>query len=197
VLLEIEGWRLLTDPTFDPCRGRYNFGWGTGSRKTAGPAIDASEVGQLDAVLLSHDQHDDNLDSAGRGLLPGAHAVITTIAGAKRLGGDARGLAPWATTRFGRMSESAARRVGTSSWTRIRRFASAPSRFRDWCQAAVKRTRRAAAALRDKRASRTAFARRPLRTRRRSLCGRGTRSRFARKQSRSHSLSSLPLAWTR
>jgi hypothetical protein len=50
--------------------------------------------GSLDAVLLSHDQHDDNLDSAGRGLLPGADAVITTIAGAKRLGGDARGLAP-------------------------------------------------------------------------------------------------------
>jgi hypothetical protein len=68
-------------------------------------------VGQLDAVLLSHDQHDDNLDSAAGGLLPGADAVITTIAGAKRLGGDARGLAPWATTRFGRMSESAARRV--------------------------------------------------------------------------------------
>jgi len=33
--------------------------------------------------------------------------------------------------RFGRMSESAARRVGTSSWTRIRHFASGPSRFRD------------------------------------------------------------------
>jgi L-ascorbate metabolism protein UlaG (beta-lactamase superfamily) len=100
VLLEVEGWRLLTDPTFDPAGGRYNFGWGTGSRKTAGPAIDASEVGQVDAVLLSHDQHDDNLDPAGRALLPGAGAVITTIAGAKRLGGDARGLAPWATTRL-------------------------------------------------------------------------------------------------
>jgi len=90
VLLEIEVWRLLTDPTFDPVRGRYNLGWGTGSRKT-GPAIDASEAGQLDAVLLSHHQHDDNLDSAGRGLLPSVDAVITTIAGAKRLGGDARG----------------------------------------------------------------------------------------------------------
>jgi L-ascorbate metabolism protein UlaG (beta-lactamase superfamily) len=100
VLREVEGWRLLTDPTFDPAGGRYNFGWGTGSRKTAGPAIDASEVGPLDAVLLSHDQHDDNLDPAGRALLPGAGAVITTIAGTKRLGGDARGLAPWARTRL-------------------------------------------------------------------------------------------------
>src|SRR5215217_5009655 len=29
------GGRPLTDPTFDPAGGRYNFGWGTGSRKTA------------------------------------------------------------------------------------------------------------------------------------------------------------------
>src|SRR5687768_11748373 len=72
VLLEVEGWRLLTDPTFDPPGGSYNFGWGTGSRKTAGPAIDASDVGPVDAVLLSHDQHDDNLDPAGRALLPAA-----------------------------------------------------------------------------------------------------------------------------
>jgi hypothetical protein len=54
----------------------------------------------MDAVLLSHDQHDDNLDPAGRALLPAAGAVITTITGAERLGGDARGLAPWATTRL-------------------------------------------------------------------------------------------------
>jgi L-ascorbate metabolism protein UlaG (beta-lactamase superfamily) len=100
VLLEVEGWRLLTDPTFDPPGGRYNFGWGTSSRKTAGPAIDVSDVGPVDAVLLTHDQHDDNLDSAGRALLPAAGAVITTITGAKRLGGDVRGLAPWATTRL-------------------------------------------------------------------------------------------------
>jgi hypothetical protein len=83
--------RRVPDPTFDPVRGRYTFGCGTGSGKAAGSAIDASEAGQLDAVLLSHHQHDDNLDSAVRGLLPGADAVITTIAGAKRLGGDARG----------------------------------------------------------------------------------------------------------
>ena len=55
---------------------------------------------QIDAVLLSHDQHADNLDPAGRALLPAAGAVITTTTGAKRLGGNARGLAPWATTRL-------------------------------------------------------------------------------------------------
>jgi len=98
VLIEVGGWRLLTDPTFDPAGNDYSFGWGTGSRKLADPAIAAADLGPIDAVLLSHDHHDDNLDAAGRALLPGAGAVLTTVAGAERLGGNARGLAPWATT---------------------------------------------------------------------------------------------------
>jgi L-ascorbate metabolism protein UlaG (beta-lactamase superfamily) len=100
VLIEVEGWRLLTDPTFDPPGGRYRFGWGTGSRKVSGPAISASEIGPLDAVLLSHDQHDDNLDATGRELLSTAAVVITTLPGANRLGAEARGLGPWATTQL-------------------------------------------------------------------------------------------------
>jgi L-ascorbate metabolism protein UlaG (beta-lactamase superfamily) len=51
-------------------------------------------------VLLSHDHHDDNLDAAGRALLPSAGVVVTTVPGAKRLGGGARGLAPWDTTKL-------------------------------------------------------------------------------------------------
>lgn len=100
VLIEVGGWRLLTDPTFDPPGRSYRFGWGTGSRKLTGPAIAASDLGPIDAVLLSHDHHDDNLDPAGRALLPSAGAVITTVPGAARLGGDARGLAPWTTARL-------------------------------------------------------------------------------------------------
>jgi len=100
VLIEVDGWRLLTDPTFDPPGRKYNFGWGTSSRKLAGPAIAAAEIGAIDAVLLSHDQHDDNLDDAGRALLPSAGTVVTTVAGAKRLGGNSRGLAPWQATRL-------------------------------------------------------------------------------------------------
>jgi L-ascorbate metabolism protein UlaG (beta-lactamase superfamily) len=52
----------------------------------------------LDAVLLSHDHHDDNLDDAGRALLPRAEAVVTTGSGARRLGGSARDIEPWTTT---------------------------------------------------------------------------------------------------
>src|SRR4051794_20947535 len=99
-LIEVGGWRLLTDPTFDPPGRGYRFGWGTGSRKVAGPSIPASELGTIDAVLLTHDHHDDNLDPAGRALLPSAGTVITTVPGAKRLGDSAKGLAPWATTKL-------------------------------------------------------------------------------------------------
>jgi L-ascorbate metabolism protein UlaG (beta-lactamase superfamily) len=99
-LIEVGGWRLLTDPTFDPAGGSYRFGWGTGSRKLAGPSVAAQELGPIDAVLLSHDHHEDNLDAAGRAMLPSAGTVVTTVAGAKRLGGNARGLEPWASTRL-------------------------------------------------------------------------------------------------
>jgi L-ascorbate metabolism protein UlaG (beta-lactamase superfamily) len=98
VLIETGGWRLLTDPTFDPPGRSYRFGWGTGSRKLAGPAIAASDLGPIDAVLLSHDHHDDNLDPAGRALLPSLGTVITTSSGAGRLGGDAVGLSAWQST---------------------------------------------------------------------------------------------------
>src|SRR3954463_7987845 len=100
VLIEGGGWRLLTDPTFDPAGGSCRFGWGAGSRKLAGPAIAAPDLGPIDAVLLSHDHHDDNLDAAGRALLPSAGTVVTTVAGAKRLGGETRGLEPWTQTRL-------------------------------------------------------------------------------------------------
>ena len=80
VLIEAGGWRLLVDPTFDAPGRRYAFGWGTSSRKTSGPALAAADVLPVDAVLLSHDHHADNLDDAGRALLPSAGAVVTTRA---------------------------------------------------------------------------------------------------------------------
>jgi L-ascorbate metabolism protein UlaG (beta-lactamase superfamily) len=54
-------------------------------------------LGKIDAVLLSHDHHFDNLDRSGRNLLPSADQVITTQDGAKRLGNNATGLAHWQT----------------------------------------------------------------------------------------------------
>ncbi len=93
-LLEFAGLRFLTDPTFDPAGQEYPTAAYT-LRKTAGPALTPDSLGRLDAVLLSHDHHFDNLDHAGRALLSKVSRVFTTPAGAQRLGGNATGLAPW------------------------------------------------------------------------------------------------------
>jgi L-ascorbate metabolism protein UlaG (beta-lactamase superfamily) len=93
-LIEWSGLRFLTDPTFDPAGSTYPTNEYT-LRKTIGPAIDASAVVPIDAVLLSHDHHFDNLDRAGRATLASARTVLTTEAGAARLGGNASGLATW------------------------------------------------------------------------------------------------------
>jgi L-ascorbate metabolism protein UlaG (beta-lactamase superfamily) len=95
-LIEIDGFRLLTDPTFD-APGAYQLPH-VKLEKTIGPALKADAIGPVDAVLLSHDQHSDNLDNSGREFLFKVKRVLTTEAGAKRLGGHVEGLAPWDTT---------------------------------------------------------------------------------------------------
>jgi L-ascorbate metabolism protein UlaG (beta-lactamase superfamily) len=96
-LLEFGGLRLLTDPGFDPGGTVYELGVYT-LRKTAGPALRPEDLGPIDAVLLSHDHHMDNLDRAGRAMLPAARSVLTTQTGAQRLGlANATGLLPWQT----------------------------------------------------------------------------------------------------
>jgi L-ascorbate metabolism protein UlaG (beta-lactamase superfamily) len=92
LLLEYAGLRVLTDPAFDPAGVRYDFGpwyapraWFASEKQYETP-MRAADVGVLDAVLLSHDHHADNLDPAGRRLLAeGAGVVYTTPAGARRL----------------------------------------------------------------------------------------------------------------
>lgn len=93
-LLEIGGVRLLTDPTFDPMGSELTYGPVT-LRKTMGPAVDATQIEPVDAVLLSHDQHFDNLDNAGRAFVARAARVFTTPSGAARLGKNATGLHLW------------------------------------------------------------------------------------------------------
>jgi L-ascorbate metabolism protein UlaG (beta-lactamase superfamily) len=95
VLIEYDGLRVLTDPTFDP-PGLYQ-GSAAVLEKTSGPAIAAEDIGVIDAVLLSHDHHLDNLDHAGRALLPRTGTTYTTQSGAGRLGGNAIGMAPFET----------------------------------------------------------------------------------------------------
>jgi L-ascorbate metabolism protein UlaG (beta-lactamase superfamily) len=95
-LIDIAGVRLLTDPTFDTAGAEFRSGSYV-LQKTESPAIAAADLGHLDAILLSHDHHFDNLDSAGRRLLSVADRVVTTDDAATRLGGNAVALAPWQT----------------------------------------------------------------------------------------------------
>ena len=97
-LIEVGGWRILTDPTFDPPGKRYFFGWGTTSRKLAGPSILAKDLGKIDAVLVSHHHHGDNLDDSAESLLPEWGTTYTTAKAAKKLRGNTVGLAAWDTT---------------------------------------------------------------------------------------------------
>jgi L-ascorbate metabolism protein UlaG (beta-lactamase superfamily) len=100
LLLEIGGLRLLTDPVFDPKGTKHDFGFGFASTKAYTTAKEEDAIGDVDAVLLSHDQHGDNLDARGREVLARAPRVVTTHAAAKRLADPARivGLAPFEST---------------------------------------------------------------------------------------------------
>jgi len=79
-LIEFDGFRLLTDPTFD-APGAYQLPH-VKLEKLTGPAFGVDQLGEIDAVLLSHDQHSDNLDHGGRAFLARAPRVLTTEIGA-------------------------------------------------------------------------------------------------------------------
>jgi L-ascorbate metabolism protein UlaG (beta-lactamase superfamily) len=99
-LFEYGGLRFLTDPTFDE-PGDYGRGGGRVLTKTAPSSGSPADVGHLDVVLLSHDEHPDNLDRSGRALLADVPLVLTTPAGARRLGNGAKGLADWESVELG------------------------------------------------------------------------------------------------
>ncbi|MBS1877914.1 MAG: MBL fold metallo-hydrolase [Actinobacteria bacterium] len=94
VLFEYGGLRFLTDPTFDQ-PGDHQRPGGPLLTKTAPPPAGPAEIGRIDVVLLSHDQHPDNLDESGRELLGRSPLTLTTTGAAGRLGGSAKGLAEW------------------------------------------------------------------------------------------------------
>jgi L-ascorbate metabolism protein UlaG (beta-lactamase superfamily) len=104
-LLELGGVRLLTDPTFD-APGDHPVGTRV-LVKTEDSALTEDAVGVVDAVLLSHDQHPDNLDNRGRAYLASVPLTLITPSGAERLGGTARGLKPWEETRVGPLTVTA------------------------------------------------------------------------------------------
>ncbi len=99
-LVEIGGVRLLTDPTFDPA-GDYGSGTRT-LTKTLDAVLAPEELGQIDAVLLSHDQHPDNLDRLGRAFLDRVPLTLSTASAQRRIGGTVQALPNWETVELPR-----------------------------------------------------------------------------------------------
>jgi L-ascorbate metabolism protein UlaG (beta-lactamase superfamily) len=88
-ILEYGDLRWLTDPALSP-PGTY-----AGLTKLTGPAFDITEHDPIDVVLLSHHHHSDNLDPAGKALLPSTGRVLSTTRAAEDLGGNVVGMEPW------------------------------------------------------------------------------------------------------
>ncbi|KAL4741922.1 beta-lactamase superfamily domain-containing protein [Aspergillus similis] len=114
-VISVDGINFLTDPVFCPAGSAYEYdGWAKAPnleewgfteipppstlRSIHGPALQLSEIPPIDAVLLSHEDHVDNLDPLGRQLLDGRR-VYTTPDGAKNLQPrpGVVGLQPWQT----------------------------------------------------------------------------------------------------
>ena len=87
MLLEINGYRILTDPTLDAAGKLYYHGYGSFSRKTSDPALDAGTLKNIDLVLLSHHQHKDNLDVKGKAFALTVPMILSTRPAAKAIKG--------------------------------------------------------------------------------------------------------------
>ncbi|MER7450893.1 MBL fold metallo-hydrolase [Nocardia beijingensis] len=87
------GRTWLTDPTFDE---PGDYPGPVTLHKLTGPAVSQEDIGPVDVVLLSHDEHADNLDDSGRKLLTTVPTVLSTPGAATRIDG-VRGLAEWET----------------------------------------------------------------------------------------------------
>ncbi|MFC4537006.1 MBL fold metallo-hydrolase [Sphaerisporangium dianthi] len=95
-VIDIGGLRIVADPTFDDPGPKSYL------TKLAGPAASEAETGEVDAVLVSHDLHPDNLDERGRAFALAAPVLLTGPATARRLGPPAVGLASWTTHELAR-----------------------------------------------------------------------------------------------
>lgn len=93
-LFEYGGLRFLTDPTFD-APGDYPRPDGRMADQDGPSSGRPADLGRIDVVLLSHDEHPDNLDHSGRALLSDVPLTLTTPGGGQRLGKGATGLTDW------------------------------------------------------------------------------------------------------
>ncbi|KAB8078736.1 Zn-dependent hydrolases of the beta-lactamase protein [Aspergillus leporis] len=95
-VLEINGVNMITDPFFSPAGSKWDITEKLAVTVTDDPGLRLDQLPVIDAVLLSHEDHPDNLDELGRRLLDGRR-VFTTVDGAKNLSPRpaVHGFKPW------------------------------------------------------------------------------------------------------
>lgn len=98
VVLNINGFRIITDPALDGKTGRWPRLVGKPfifSKKTLEPS--RAELDQpLNLALVSHDHHGDNLDESGKKLLVNVPHILSTKGAERRLRKlRVKGLHPW------------------------------------------------------------------------------------------------------
>ena len=94
-ILEYGGLRFLIDPTFDDAQTYSAEAGDTPLVKTRGPALQPDEIGQIDVVLASHHEHEDNLDSRGAEFAMTVPVVLSTPKAGDDLGAPWVGMADW------------------------------------------------------------------------------------------------------
>jgi L-ascorbate metabolism protein UlaG (beta-lactamase superfamily) len=87
VLIEINGYKILTDPTLDNSGKLYHHGFGAISRKTENSTIQESKLNDIDLILLSHHQHKDNFDNKGRAFAKTVSKIVSTKQASKDING--------------------------------------------------------------------------------------------------------------
>jgi L-ascorbate metabolism protein UlaG (beta-lactamase superfamily) len=91
VLININGYKILTDPTLDNKDGflpQYVSRPLAFSKKYIDPALSTDAIGKVDLVLLSHDHHSDNLDKNGKKFIKTVPIVLSTKDAVRRLKND-------------------------------------------------------------------------------------------------------------
>jgi L-ascorbate metabolism protein UlaG (beta-lactamase superfamily)/uncharacterized protein YndB with AHSA1/START domain len=107
-LIRLGSFTLLTDPNFLHKGQRAYLGKGLWSRRLTEPALQPSELPELDAVVLSH-LHGDHFDRVARRELDRSVPLVTTEQAADRLGKygfSTHGLPVWETYHLTRGGES-------------------------------------------------------------------------------------------
>ncbi|MFF5078112.1 MBL fold metallo-hydrolase [Actinoplanes sp. NPDC000266] len=83
-ILRLGSFTLLTDPAFGPAGSRVYLGYGAWSKRLRDPVMDAVDMREVDAMLLSH-LHGDHFDRAARHRIEPTLPILTTPQAARRL----------------------------------------------------------------------------------------------------------------